>query len=68
VTDAPVRRKAPAIAVRPAAGPARKAPQVSRSTRSLSVSDQQARARGFALDLSTGGPDSEDEAFSSNAA
>ncbi|WP_395397512.1 methyl-accepting chemotaxis protein [Novosphingobium sp. BL-8A] len=68
VTDAPVRRKAPAIAVRPAAAPARKAPQVSRSTRSLSVSDQQARARGFALDLSTGGPDSEDEAFSSNAA
>ena len=25
--------------------------------------DQQARVRGFALDLSTGGPDSEDAAF-----
>ncbi|TCM16476.1 methyl-accepting chemotaxis protein [Novosphingobium sp. PhB165] len=68
VTDAPVRRKVPPMAVRPATTPARKAVQPARSTRSLSVSDQQARARGFALDLSTGGPDSEDEAFSTHAA
>ncbi|QDK35337.1 MULTISPECIES: methyl-accepting chemotaxis protein [Sphingomonadaceae] len=53
--------------VRPTGGIVRK-PASSRPARALSVSDQQARARGFALDLSTGGPDSEDEAFSSHAA
>ncbi|OMJ33693.1 methyl-accepting chemotaxis protein [Sphingomonas sp. Sph1(2015)] len=50
----PVRRPAPRPAkARPKAVPAR----------SGSVADQQARVRGFALDLTNGGPDGEDAAF-----
>ncbi|MEG8040099.1 methyl-accepting chemotaxis protein [Sphingomonas sp. LR60] len=47
--------------VRAAAKPVRKVKAPARS--GASVADQQARARGFALDLSTGGPDGEDEDF-----
>ncbi|WP_137154616.1 methyl-accepting chemotaxis protein [Rhizobium sp. FKL33] len=49
-------RKSPAAIARPAAKPAaRKA--------GLGVSEQQARVRGFALDLNHGGPDSADDEF-----
>ncbi|MEH3103648.1 MAG: methyl-accepting chemotaxis protein [Sphingomonas phyllosphaerae] len=47
--------------VRTPAKPVRKVRSPVRS--GASVADQQARARGFALDLSTGGPDGEDEDF-----
>jgi len=47
---------------RPAATMAAKHPLPSQP-RPASVSDQQARARGFALDLSMGGPDGEDSDF-----
>ena len=50
----PVRRPAP----RPA-----KARRKAVPARSGSVADQQARVRGFALDLTNGGPDGEDAAF-----
>ena len=69
VSDHANRRKPAPVAVRQAVQAAavpRRAP--ARPPRALSVADQQARARGFALDLSTGGPDSEDEAFSTHAA
>jgi methyl-accepting chemotaxis protein len=60
VAPAPIRKPVPA--------PRKAAPAPARNPRALSVADQQARARGFALDLSTGGPDSEDDAFSTHAA
>jgi methyl-accepting chemotaxis protein len=55
------RRPAPAIrpAVKPAPAPARKFDN--------SVGAQQARARGFALDMSMGGPDSDDADFKESA-
>ncbi|MEH3124206.1 MAG: methyl-accepting chemotaxis protein [Sphingomonas phyllosphaerae] len=56
----PVVRK-PAAAR--AATPARSARKDKPVARTASVADQQARARGFALDLSTGGPDAEDVDF-----
>ncbi|GFE74865.1 methyl-accepting chemotaxis protein [Novosphingobium sp. TCA1] len=63
-------RKPATVALRQmASAPAPRRPAApARGSRGLSVADQQARARGFALDLSTGGPDSEDEAFSTHAA
>ncbi|MGW8191360.1 methyl-accepting chemotaxis protein [Sphingomonas hankookensis] len=51
----------PAATRKPAA-PRAKAPAASRA-KPNSVADQQARARGFALDLTQGGPDSDDAAF-----
>ncbi len=50
-------RKAPPAAAKRAVGKAKSRSQTG------SVSDQQARVRGFALDLTNGGPDSEDAAF-----
>ncbi|WP_294236070.1 CHASE3 domain-containing protein [uncultured Sphingomonas sp.] len=50
---APVRKAAPA----PAKAKSKPAP------RAGSIADQQARARGFALDLNNGGPDGEDADF-----
>lgn len=51
---------------------ARPAPKVAKAAapklRPNSVADQQARAKGFALDLSTGGPDHEDNDFGIQAA
>ncbi|MFK3890297.1 methyl-accepting chemotaxis protein [Sphingomonas sp. NPDC079357] len=47
--------------VRTSAKPVRKVKAPIRN--GASVADQQARARGFALDLTTGGPDGEDEDF-----
>jgi methyl-accepting chemotaxis protein len=49
---APVRRAAPAPVARKAAAPARP-----------TVAAQQARASGFALDLTNGGPDAQDADF-----
>lgn len=49
---APARSAQPKVAAKPAARPKRG-----------SVADQQARVRGFALDLSQGGPDDEDAEF-----
>jgi methyl-accepting chemotaxis protein len=53
---APAAGKAPAPAGRPSAKP------MARKT-GLGVSEQQARVRGFALDLNQGGPDSADDDF-----
>jgi methyl-accepting chemotaxis protein len=60
--SAPARRPAPAAA-RPAVKP------VSAQLRKPdhSVNGQQARARGFALDMSMGGPDSDDDDFRESA-
>ena len=55
---ATVQRKAP-----PVRKPAAKKPAVAARTKANSVADQQARARGFALDLTQGGPDSDDADF-----
>ncbi|MEH3122386.1 MAG: methyl-accepting chemotaxis protein [Sphingomonas phyllosphaerae] len=55
----PVRAKARSTAPATTA-PAKKAKPVARGG---SVAEQQARVRGFALDLSTGGPDGEDADF-----
>jgi methyl-accepting chemotaxis protein len=61
----PVSRKA--VARKPAApAPARK-PVAKPATRN-SIADQQARVNGFALDLSTGGPDEDDADFGVEAA
>ncbi|WP_294236073.1 methyl-accepting chemotaxis protein [uncultured Sphingomonas sp.] len=56
---APVRRAAP----RPASATTSGRPKARPAPRAGSVADQQARVRGFALDLSNGGPDGEDAAF-----
>ena len=58
---APVRRPAPA-APRKASAPQRPAVKA-RVAATSAVAAQQARARGFALDLSQGGPDAEDANF-----
>ncbi|WP_288413245.1 methyl-accepting chemotaxis protein, partial [uncultured Sphingomonas sp.] len=50
---APVRKPAPRG----------KAPAKATKARANSVVDQQARARGFAIDLTQGGPDGDDDAF-----
>jgi len=61
------RRAAPAA--RATARPAPKAAKAAApKIRSNSVADQQARAKGFALDLNTGGPDNEDHDFGIQAA
>ena len=43
--------------------PVRKPAKAAAKTRINTVADQQARARGFALDLTQGGPDDDDDAF-----
>jgi methyl-accepting chemotaxis protein len=54
----------PKAAVRkPAARATAKPAKSAAAPRSGSVADQQARARGFALDLTNGGPDGEDAEF-----
>ena len=60
---APVRRPATPAARKPGA-PAAKKPV----TKPNSIADQKARVNGFALDLSTGGPDADDADFGSQAA
>jgi methyl-accepting chemotaxis protein len=57
-----VRRPAPA-----AARPAAKAAGVQTRKTDNSVNGQQARARGFALDMSMGGPDADDDDFRESA-
>ncbi len=57
----------PAPARKPAAKPVAKVAAKPAAKRLGSISDQQARARGFALDLSTGGPDSADADFRESA-
>ncbi len=65
-----VRRPAAPAAVRkPATASAKPAAKKPASRpKPNSVADQQARARGFALDLSNGGPDAEDADFGERAA
>ena len=53
--------KTPARPIKPATKPQQKA------SSSQSVAAQQARAKGFALDLSMGGPDEDDDAFRQSA-
>jgi methyl-accepting chemotaxis protein len=58
-----VRQPAPAArSTAPRAKPARKSVPA-KAARPGSIGDQKARLSGFALDLSTGGPDAEDAAF-----
>jgi methyl-accepting chemotaxis protein len=52
---------------RPASAPVRK-PVAPAKARPNSIADQKARVKGFALDLSPGGPDAEDADFGSRAA
>jgi methyl-accepting chemotaxis protein len=60
----PVHRPASAAATRkPSAGKSKIA-----KPKANSIADQQARARGFALDLSNGGPDADDADFGAQAA
>ncbi|KXG87801.1 methyl-accepting chemotaxis protein [Agrobacterium bohemicum] len=61
---AQAQTRAPAPAPRPAAKPA--AP-VRRPTQDHSIHSQQARAKGFALDMSMGGPDANDADFRESA-
>ncbi len=73
VTDSASRPKVVPMAARAAAMPARKpagsARKIqARASKPNSVADQQARVNGFALDLSTGGPDADDADFGVQAA
>ncbi len=61
---APARSTAPSVAHRPAAKPV--AP-VRRPASTSAVHVQQARANGFALDMSMGGPDANDQDFRESA-
>ena len=61
---APVRKPAAKLAM--AARPAAKAP-AARPNSTKSVAAQQARAKGFALDMSMGGPDADDADFRESA-
>jgi methyl-accepting chemotaxis protein len=63
---APVRKAAPAKKAAEPVRPIRKAPAQAR-TPVNSVAAQQQRARGFALDMSMGGPDAEDSDFRESA-
>ncbi|MEG3175618.1 methyl-accepting chemotaxis protein [Sphingomonas sp. RB3P16] len=54
-------RLAPALAVRKSAAPLR--PRPNAKVKPHSIADQKARVKGFALDLATGGPDSNDADF-----
>ncbi len=58
----------PAPARRPAPAKARTPIKTKPAAKPNSVSDQQSRARGFALDLSNGGPDADDLDFGVEAA
>jgi methyl-accepting chemotaxis protein len=65
--------KAAPVAIRRTVAPVANRKAVAAKPRALkpkanSVGDQQARARGFALDLSSGGPDAEDADFGAQAA
>jgi methyl-accepting chemotaxis protein len=62
--------KATPVAIHRPAAPIRKpvAAKPRAKSKANSVADQQARARGFALDLSSGGPDAEDADFGAQAA
>ncbi|CAN5371854.1 hypothetical protein BH10PSE15_BH10PSE15_02600 [soil metagenome] len=76
VSDAPVGRVskvAPSAPRRPSAPVVRKSaasfrPKPSASVKPNSIADQKARVSGFALDLTTGGPDADDVDFGSQAA
>jgi methyl-accepting chemotaxis protein len=61
----PTERLQPTAPARPAAKPVAKAPAARPADRSVMA--QQARAKGFALDLSVGGPDDEDQDFRASA-
>ncbi|MBO9499106.1 MAG: MCP four helix bundle domain-containing protein [Novosphingobium sp.] len=61
---APVRKPAPVVAKKPVAA---KKP-VRPAYKANSVADQQSRVNGFALDLTTGGPDADDADFGAEAA
>ena len=56
----------PTAMVRKPVAPVKKS--VAGPVKTNSIADQQARARGFALDLSTGGPDADDADFGAQAA
>ncbi|MEH3106616.1 MAG: methyl-accepting chemotaxis protein [Sphingomonas fennica] len=56
-------RRKPATAGKPAKAAAGRPVRAAAKPRAGSLADQQARLNGFALDLSTGGPDAEDAEF-----
>jgi methyl-accepting chemotaxis protein len=57
------RSRGKAAVRKPLARPAAKSAKSGNAPRAGSVADQQARVRGFALDLTNGGPDGEDAEF-----
>ncbi|WP_294304513.1 methyl-accepting chemotaxis protein, partial [uncultured Sphingomonas sp.] len=57
------RSRVKAAVRKPLARPAAKSGKSGQAPRAGSVADQQARVRGFALDLTNGGPDGEDAEF-----
>ncbi len=57
------RGRGKAAVRKPLARPAAKSGKSGQAPRAGSVADQQARVRGFALDLTSGGPDGEDAEF-----
>ncbi|MES5098545.1 methyl-accepting chemotaxis protein [Agrobacterium sp. BA1120] len=61
------RAQAPARSAAPAPRPAAKSAPVRRPAPDHSVQSQQARAKGFALDMSMGGPDANDADFRESA-
>ncbi|OCJ13967.1 chemotaxis protein [Rhizobium sp. AC44/96] len=66
-TKTGVRKVAANTASKPAARPAKPAFGSNNNTHARSVSAQQARVKGFALDMSMGGPDAGDDDFRESA-
>ena len=62
IAAAPARKAAPAAATRRPPGKGTKSAVLSKP-KAGSIADQRTRVRGFALDLTTGGPDAEDADF-----
>ncbi|WP_137129554.1 methyl-accepting chemotaxis protein [Rhizobium sp. FY34] len=65
--DNSARRAASRAPAKPSASPAHKSKPVQRPSSAQSVAAQQARAKGFALDMSMGGPDADDADFRESA-
>jgi methyl-accepting chemotaxis protein len=67
VDQASSRNHAAPTARAPAYKPAQQAPRASAPASANTIKSQQARAKGFALDMSMGGPDSDDADFRESA-
>ena len=67
VDQASARNRAAPAAKAPAYKPATQAPRTGAAASANGIKSQQARAKGFALDMSMGGPDSDDADFRESA-